>query len=167
MIRIGVISDTHLHRVDEHFKNLVQKYFDACDYLFHAGDFVTIEVLEYLKDFMKDNLMAVCGNMDRGELQSVLPRTCVCEFEGVKIGLVHGWGPPQGIEGRLLDLFKGQGVRIIVFGHTHAPANFEKEGVMFFNPGSPTDKVYAKVNTIGILKLEKGKVEGEIVEVKG
>lgn len=167
MIRIGVISDTHLYNVDQNFKDLVKKHFEACDYLFHAGDFVTIEVLEYLNDFMKNRVIAVCGNMDRGKLQVVLPRSCVCEFEGVKIGLVHGWGPPQGIEERLSDVFKGQEVKLIVFGHTHAPANFERGGVMFFNPGSPTDRVYAKVNTIGILKLEKGKVKGEIVEVEG
>lgn len=167
MIRIGVISDTHLYWVDENFKNLVKRYFDGCDYLFHAGDFVTIEVFEYLNDFMKGRVIAVCGNMDIGELRAVLPSTCVCELEGVRIGVIHGWGPPQGIEGRLLDVFKGQEVRLIVFGHTHAPVNFEREGVVFFNPGSPTDKVYAKINTVGILRLEEGKVEREILEVEG
>lgn len=167
MIRIGVISDTHLYRVDENFKDFIEKHLGNCDYLFHAGDFVTIEVFEYLNHFMKDRIIAVCGNMDRGELQVVLPRSCVCEFEGVKIGLVHGWGSPHGIEERLLEVFRGEDVKLIVFGHTHNPASFEREGIMFFNPGSPTDRVYAKVNTIGILKLEKGKVEGEIVKVKG
>ena len=40
-----------------------------------------------------------------------------------------------------------------------------KDGVLFFNPGSPTDKVFAAYNSYGILEINDKKVEGKIVKI--
>ena len=61
------------------------------------------------------------------------------------------------------DRFKG--VDAIIFGHSHEPVNMVKNGVLFFNPGSPTDKIFAKANSYGILEITDKKIEGKILRL--
>ncbi len=49
----------------------------------------------------------------------------------------------------------------IVFGHTHQTMNKVIDGTLFFNPGSPTDTIFAPYNSVGFLKVQK-KIEGTI-----
>lgn len=159
------MSDTHLGEVTPAFEAIVERYFSDCDFLLHAGDFVSKAVYEYLKQFMKGRFKGVRGNMDFGDLARVLSPKAVVELQGVKIGLVHGWGAPQGIEDRIAGLFRDEGVRCIVYGHTHNGANLIKGETLFFNPGSPTDTVYARVNTVGYLEIEEGRISGRLIEI--
>ena len=80
-----------------------------------------------------------------------------------RIGLIHGYGASA----NLIDTVKGEfkGVDAIIFGHSHAPVNMVKDGVLFFNPGSPTDKVFAQTNSYGIIEVDDKKIEGKIVEI--
>jgi putative phosphoesterase len=166
MIKIGVLADTHLEKITPEFEQILRNYCKNCDWIFHAGDFVNIEIYEYLKEFMKNNVKAVCGNMDYGKIREILPKREILEFEGVKIGLIHGWGPPSGIEERLYEAFLGEEVHCIVHGHTHHWNNEKRWGILFFNPGSPTDRIYARENTVGILTIHQGSVSGEIIKVR-
>ena len=59
----------------------------------------------------------------------------------------------------------GKKVRVIVFGHTHAPCNEEVGGVLLFNPGSPTDMRFAPYCSFGILTVQEGEARGEIVRL--
>jgi len=54
------------------------------------------------------------------------------------------------------------GVSCVVFGHSHNPVNKVKNGVLLFNPGSPTDARYTKKNSIGFLTIDED-ITGEIV----
>jgi len=51
-----------------------------------------------------------------------------------------------------------------VYGHTHRAANEVRDGILFFNPGSATDKRFASRNTIGILEVGE-KINGKIIEL--
>jgi len=44
--------------------------------------------------------------------------------------------------------------------------NMKKDGVLYFNPGSPTDKIFASKNTYGILEITPKGIEGSIVDIK-
>ena len=44
MLKIGLISDTHSH-IDKH----INKYFNSCDEIWHAGDIGNISVIEELE----------------------------------------------------------------------------------------------------------------------
>jgi putative phosphoesterase len=70
-----------------------------------------------------------------------------------KIGLMHGWGPPQGLEKVLEDAFRQDDVDMIIFGHSHTAVNKKKGKVIYFNPGSPTDNVFAAENSFGIIEV--------------
>jgi putative phosphoesterase len=73
------------------------------------------------------------------------------EVNHFKIGLTHGDGAPQGIVERVKHHFTD--VDAIIFGHSHQPLNEQRDGILFFNPGSPTDRIFAPYTSIGILEV--------------
>lgn len=158
-MRIGVISDTHLTKVHDNFKEIFNKYLKDCDMIIHAGDFVEVELVKFLTEY---NFCGVAGNMDVPEIANLLPARRVVEVMGFRIGLIHGWGAPWGIEDKLIREFKD--VHCIVYGHTHQPRNGEKNGILMFNPGTPTDRRFTDVLTLGILNVED-KIKGEIIRI--
>ncbi|MBW2146510.1 MAG: metallophosphoesterase family protein [Deltaproteobacteria bacterium] len=167
LIKIGVLSDTHLLEVDLRLREIVDTYFAEVDIIIHIGDMVTSEVLRYLQTVRAGlkpalTLEAVHGNMDYPDVQSLLPGKKVLEVGPFRIGIIHGWGPPGGMEDRIQNQFEN--VQCIIFGHTHNPVNRMKNGILFFNPGSPTDKRFARKNTVGILEIGEG-IQGIIIPV--
>ncbi len=157
-MKIGVISDTHLKEPSEELERIVLAYFSDVDMILHAGDFVDQCIVDF---FRRWNLIAVCGNMDMGEVRSSLPEKKIIDISGFKIGLIHGWGSPIGLEKRIKARFTP--LDCLVYGHTHYPANYKRGGLLFFNPGSPTRSLTGR-NSIGILSLGK-EIKGEIIKV--
>lgn len=156
-VKVGVISDTHLPGYDERLRKIVDEYFNDVDIIIHAGDLVDLRVLDI---FEGKEVKAVCGNMDYPSVKEKLPDQLLFEIQGFKLGVIHGWGAPWGIEEKILA--KTGKLDCIVYGHTHKPACHKKAGVLFFNPGSPTDKRFAAHRSIGILEIDK-EVEGRII----
>ena len=157
-MKIGVISDTHLIEPSVELERIVLAHFNDADMILHAGDFVDQRVVDF---FRRWNLIAVCGNMDTGEIRSSLPEKRTIDVSGFKIGLIHGWGSPIGLEKRVKAQFPP--LDCLIYGHTHHPANHKRGGLFFFNPGSPT-RSFTGRNTIGILTLGK-EIKGEIIKV--
>lgn len=160
-MKIGVFSDTHLCSAKQIPKRALEVLAQV-DAIIHAGDYQHISVvktLSKLKDFY-----GVCGNMDSGHVRAVLPDKRVVELNGFKIGITHGWGASTGIELRVKTFFPENDLNAIVFGHSHQPCNKVIDNILFFNPGSPTDKRYAEHFTMGILTLDKT-ISGEIIRL--
>jgi len=158
-MKIGVLSDTHLREPHPEFKRTIEFHFKDVEKIFHAGDFVDWSIAEYLSD--QKELIAVCGNMDSQDIRKAFPQKKIIELKGFKIGLIHGGGPPFGIEARVRGEFDE--VDAIVYGHSHTPANHWVKNILFFNPGSPTRSFIHKP-TLGILHLGE-KIEGEIIKI--
>jgi putative phosphoesterase len=163
--RIGVISDTHIKNINDDYalklKEIVPVHFAGVDMILHAGDLVMPEVLDLLNETAET--IAVRGNMDWAEIQTVLPLKRVVETGEFKIGLTHGYGPPNGLLERVRTQFDGT-VDCIVFGHSHEPMCEVIDDVLFFNPGSPTDQVFVSHNFLGILELAD-RIRGKIIPV--
>jgi putative phosphoesterase len=165
-VKIGVISDTHI-RTDEEleaFKEIFFKHLSDIDLLLHAGDIVSLNVFKWLNKQVK--IVAVSGNMDFPGVTGFLPKSKIVKVDKFKIGLTHGWGPPSGLIERVKRIFKqlngGSEVECIVFGHTHSAFNEVIDEVLFFNPGTPTDKKFSSYNSVGFLEIGveiKGKIE--------
>jgi len=160
-MRIGVISDTHIPVVCDEIPETVKKHFQGVDMILHAGDLIALDVIDMLKEICP-NVHAVCGNMDSHNGPGQLPEREIITAGKFKIGLTHGWGAPDGIVERIAREFKD--VDVIVFGHTHKPINILKNGVLFFNPGSATDTIYATENTIGILECNDS-IQAKIIQI--
>ncbi len=159
MKRVIAISDTHIPKVGLDLPLALLDALREADLILHAGDLVDVSVLDRLREF--GSVVAVAGNMDYPQVKSVLPEKRVIVVEGMRIGLVHGWGPPMGIERRVLSRFKG--VDAVVFGHTHASLLEKREGVLLINPGTPNDRRFSRRLSYAVLEVEEGSIRPEIV----
>jgi hypothetical protein len=151
-MRIGVLSDTHIHQAEEIPAEVVTA-FSKVDLIVHAGDFVGSAVLDGLKRLSE--VKAVHGNVDSMKLRSLLPEKEIFMVGTKKVGITHGWGSPDGIENRVKELLGD--VDIIIYGHSHR-ARIEQIGeVLFFNPGPGWQ-------SFGILTIGED-VKGELVRI--
>jgi len=158
--RIGVISDTHI--VDAWFENtllesLQNEHFKGVDIILHAGDLVDPEILTR---FSYCPILAVCGNMDGPAFD--LPRRRVLSVGPFRLGLIHGWGSPNGLEQRLLSEFLEENIDCMVYGHSHMPTCRRQGDQLLFNPGSPTDRRNAPFHSVGILEVGDS-IQGRII----
>lgn len=158
-VKIGVISDTHLSGYDARLARIAAEHFKGSDLILHAGDLVDLCVLDI---FAGIEVRAVSGNMDNMAVKDKLPEQLIFEIKGFKIGLIHGWGSPLGIEEKLLAKFDD--IDCVVYGHTHKPSNYKENGILIFNPGSAVDKRFADTRTIGILEIDK-EIKGRIISI--
>jgi uncharacterized protein len=135
----------------------------AADLIVHAGDVVTLSVLEELRRFAP--VEAVYGNMDEPALRRSLPEERVVEIAGARVGVVHIPGPAAGREARLLARFPG--CDAVVYGHTHIPqvarVRPEAGGTWILNPGSPTERRRGPVHSMLVLDVEDGEIRPQLV----
>ncbi len=162
-MKIGVLSDTHM---PEKAKVLPQKLiteFKNCDMVIHVGDMVSMDVVQVLKKVCP-NFKAVCGNMDSAEIKNNFPEKEIIQIEKFRIGISHGCGPTGKILNLMKEVFKNDRVDMVIFGHSHDPTNKKDGGIIFFNPGSPTDDIFAPYKSFGIVEIND-KIEAKIVKL--
>jgi len=160
MVKIGIISDTHLDRATDDFKSAIKTIFSDVDMIIHAGDMIGMGIYEYLSNW---ELKAVRGNMDNHDLQAILPNKRIEEIDGKKIGIMHGKGPPYFTEAFVFNEFYG--VDVIIFGHSHMPCHVKRGNVVMFNPGS-FRKPYTPPGTAGIMEISNNEIMFKLLEVK-
>jgi len=159
-MKIGVVSDTHLSSPNCKLPEELISGLEGCDLIIHAGDLVDISVLDPLKKLSR--VEAVCGNMDDHNIKAKLEDKKILSMQGKKICLMHGYGHPDKLIDILKNEFSSEKPDIIIFGHSHSPKNEYIDGVLFFNPGSVTDTVYAPYRSYGIIEIDKGEIKAEI-----
>ena len=130
--------------------------------MLHCGDSVHPAVLETLQT-QGWEVVAVAGNMDPADLHRTLPATRRIVLGGKRIGLMHGWGSPEGIERRVAEAL--QDVDGVVFGHTHRPYWGRFAGLWLFNPGAACGWGSPAGATVGILEISE-QVEGQILPLR-
>jgi putative phosphoesterase len=158
-MKIGVISDTHLKDVNSDLIDIYRDYFSSVDMIIHAGDLVSVKIADFLS---QKPIHVVQGNMDSSDIKERFPQKKIIEINGFRLGLMHGWGSPFGIEKRLRSEFSD--VDVIIYGHSHQPANHIDKGILFFNPGTAMGFKISGSNSIGILDIEEA-VKGTIIKL--
>ncbi len=163
MMKIGVVSDTHVPhaapRVPGEVLEALSK--EGVELILHAGDMVVEDVLFQLMEVAP--VRAVAGNVDPPSVRASYSDVELFEVEGVRILLTHGWGDGATLPHRLLEAYGSRGARVVVFGHSHVPYNRERDGVLLFNPGSPTCPRGPFGRSFGVLEVDEGSVSGSIV----
>ena len=150
--RIGVISDTHGLLRPEAAGEL-----KGSDLILHAGDVGAFGILEELETIAP--VMAVRGNVDRGDWTRDLPETRVVEVEDAMVYLLHD------IEG--LDLVPhAAGISVVVFGHSHRAEIRESHGVRYFNPGSAGPRRFSNPVTLGFLDVTAGGLVPRVIHLR-
>jgi uncharacterized protein len=151
-IVLGVISDTHGQLRPEAVGAL-----RGSDRILHAGDVGAVEILAALEQIAP--VTAIRGNIDTAGWARALPETEVVEVGGVSIYMLHDLGQ--------LDLKpEAAGFRAVVYGHSHRPKIAEKNGVLYFNPGSAGPRRFHLPVTVGRLTIMGGKVKAHLVDLE-
>jgi uncharacterized protein len=159
---IAVISDTHLPRGARRLPDECVRGIAGADLLLHAGDFSTVEVLRGLER-IGPPVAGVHGNVDSPDLLRMLPAERIVEVEGVRIAMLHDAGPRKGRLARMRARF-GDQAQAVVFGHSHLPLHEQAEdGFQIFNPGSPTERRRAPAHTMGLARVEDGRLTFELI----
>lgn len=161
-MRIGVISDTHIPERAKEIPKVILEDFKNVSLILHTGDLVILDVLKRLNDICE--VIAVWGNMDCREVREILPEKKIINIKKFKIGIFHGWGAPFNLINLAEKEFQKDKCDVIVFGHSHSPFNEVRNGVLFFNPGSPTDKIFSPYNSYGILEIND-EIKGKIIKL--
>ncbi len=164
-MKILVVSDTHLHTTKKDLPERLLEDLKSSDVCIHAGDFVEYTVFKELSSIT--TTYGVCGNMDDYHLRNKLPPKQIIELGSIKIGLTHGRGSPYNIISVVNSVFKEEfpEIKIFIFGHSHTPLDTIIDGKIYFNPGSPTDRIFAPYNSYGIIEIKDGKLERRIVKI--
>jgi len=143
MTRIGLISDTH-HFLDE----AVFHHFDACDEVWHGGDFGTAELAERLKAFKP--LRGVYGNIDGQDIRSQYPLQLAWKCEDLSVFMIHIGGYPgryaPGVKQSILQYRAG----LFISGHSHILKIMydEKLSCLHMNPGAAGKQGWHTVRTL-------------------
>lgn len=150
--RIGLISDTH--------GLLRQQALEALrgsELILHAGDVGKPEILTALRELAP--VVAVRGNVDTSDWARALPETAVAEAGKILLYILH--------DVHTLDLNPAAtGFHIVVSGHSHQPGKFERDGVLYINPGSAGPRRFQLPVSVARLDLGKIPFEVEFVELR-
>jgi putative phosphoesterase len=164
-LRLLLVSDTHVPKRARALPEQVWAAVADADVVFHAGDWVTAELLD---DFERRSrrLVGVYGNNDGADLRQRLPETVSVSLDGVRFSMIHETGPAKGREERCEALFPDADV--LIFGHSHIPWDTTSaRGLRLLNPGSPTDRRRQPVCTYMTAAVDNGRLlEVELVAVR-
>lgn len=150
-MRIGVISDTH-----GLLRSEAERAMRGVDLIVHAGDVGKPEILTKLKSIAP--VFAVRGNVDTEPWAKELPESAVVEADGASLYVLHNL--------RQLDLKpEGGGFDAVISGHTHQAEQWERNGVLYLNPGSAGPRRFRLPVTLALLDLSEQPWKVEIVEL--
>lgn len=158
-MRIAVLADTHVPKRAKTLPADVWRLINTCDLIVHAGDVLNQQFLDELRSHKP--LLVVRGNNDVGLAD--VPETLETEVAGKKLAIIHDSGSKAGRAKRMRKRFPT--ADIVVFGHSHVPLVEEFEGMLLFNPGSPTDRRMQPKATMGLIEIDGEKVTPQIVEI--
>ena len=143
MKRIGLISDTH-----NYLDDAVYKHFEACDEIWHAGDFGTAAIADALQAFKP--LKGVFGNIDGKDIRSrfleVLSWTC----EDVTVYMKHIGGYPKRYAPGVKQALMAEKAKLFISGHSHIlKVIYDDEiGCLHMNPGAAGNQGWHQVRTL-------------------
>jgi len=146
---VGVVSDTH-----SLVRPALLEALAGCDLIVHAGDVGGAEVLELLE--MVAPVIAVRGNMDGGRWAQGLRRTEVVEVGAALLYVLHDLDQ--------LDLNPAAaGLSAVISGHTHQATIYQRNGVLYVNPGSAGPSRKKPPPSMALLQVEGRNVEARVV----
>ena len=149
---IGIISDTH-----DLLRPTAVEALAGVDEIIHVGDFCGPEILERLRKIAP--VRAVRGNCDHGEWAEALPMSDTFELDGALLHAVHNL--------QQLDLDPAAAkISLVLYGHTHQLNREERNGVVYFNPGSAGPRRFDYPVTIAHLRIDGGAIELEPISLE-
>mgnify|MGYP001258209676 CR=1 FL=1 len=150
-VLIGVVADTHMPSRAKTLPQALVSGLKGVDLILHAGDWTDLAVADMIGRIAPVD--GVAGDKDGYDIVAKFRRSKILTLNGYRIGIVHGDGFAGTADQRAWIMFRNAGVNAILFGHSHIPFMEKRDGVLLFNPGSPTDKRAQPKYSYGIWKL--------------
>ena len=148
MMRLGILSDTHGLLRPEAMEAL-----RGVGLIVHAGDVGDPEILTKLRTIAP--VFAVRGNVDTEAWARELPEASVVEADGANLYVLHNL--------QHLDLKpEDAGFDVVISGHTQEPKQYERNGVLYLNPGSAGPRRFRLPVTLAILDATRKPLWAEI-----
>ncbi|HLJ88693.1 MAG TPA: metallophosphoesterase family protein [Candidatus Angelobacter sp.] len=146
---VGVISDTHGLLRPEALDAL-----RGSQHILHAGDIGDEEIIPALQRIAP--VTAIRGNVDREPWTLQFPETEVIELAGLHFFLIH--------DVNAIDLNpRAAGFSVVISGHSHQPKQEEKDGVLYFNPGSAGPRRFNLPVSVGRIEIIGGKAKATVI----
>jgi len=124
------------------------------DHIIHAGDIGDPEILEKLAAVAP--VTAIRGNVDKSAWARQLRATEAVEIGDVSVYVLHDLGK--------LDIKPAAGgFQVVISGHSHAPKQETRDGVLYLNPGSAGPRRFKLPVSVGRLMIRDGEIAAEIV----
>ena len=163
MPHIGLLSDTHSYLDDKVFH-----YFDACDEVWHAGDFGSMDVVEQLRAFKP--LRGVYGNIDGASIRAEMPLDARFECAGVPVFMTHIGGYPGKYAPRVRPLLQQEPPAggLFITGHSHILKVMPDRalGFLHINPGACGLEGWHTVRTLLRFTIDAGTVRDlQVIEL--
>jgi putative phosphoesterase len=144
-----VVADTHGWMHPE-----VMDALRGVDLVLHVGDIGDPAILEELGRIAP--VRAVRGNMDSEPWAQGLPDEVELEAGAAIILMVH--------DGDKVKLKEGdRRYAAVIAGHSHLAQQESRSGTLFFNPGTAGRARPGRAVSVGVIEVEAGRVQGEIV----
>ena len=138
-MRLLLLADTHVPARARDLPPEVWAAVDEANLVIHAGDWVSVELLDRL-EARAEILVGVHGNNDGPELRARLPEVQRFDVSGLQVARrPRNRASRTGREARADARFPLD--NLVIFGHSHIPWDtVTPAGKRMLNPGSPTDR---------------------------
>jgi putative phosphoesterase len=167
MVRIGVLSDTHMPGSLAHMWPEVGEAFANADLILHSGDICHPRVLDQLEQWAP--VLASRGNNDLFERGD--PRVADVQwlnYYDFRIAMVHDMEPEdRPIEELQRRYLNGGQADVIITGHTHFERLDWRDGVLQVNSGSAVHPHLwsTRLGTVAVLDIGPGSLQARIVRL--
>ena len=161
MKKVLVISDTHSYIDDR-----IIKYASEADYVIHAGDVGSFDVIQKLKSVSK--LLFVYGNIDGNEIRTESNKFEFFKLNDLKILLTHISGKTPKYNKETLKKIKEHNPDLLIAGHSHIlKIQYDKiNKLIFLNPGAAGRHGFHLKRTMLRFEIKLNKIENlEIIEL--
>ena len=161
MKKVLVISDTHSYIDDR-----IIKYASEADYVIHAGDIGSFDVIRKLKSVSE--VLFVYGNIDGNDIRSESNRFEFFKIDDLKILLTHISGKTPKYNKETLIKIKDHNPDLLIAGHSHIlKIQYDKiNKLVFLNPGAAGRHGFHLKRTMLRFEIKLNKIENlEIIEL--
>jgi len=161
MKKILLLSDTH-----SHIDDVILKYVQQADEVWHAGDVGDLHVTDAIKKLKP--LRGVYGNIDSAEARLEFPLHNRFMCEGVDVWITHIGGYPGKYNPSIKAEITASPPKLFICGHSHIlKVQFDnKLNLLHMNPGAAGKHGFHQVRTMLRFEIEGDKIQSlEVVEI--
>ncbi|WP_300567228.1 metallophosphoesterase family protein [Flavobacterium sp.] len=161
MKKILLLSDTH-----SHIDDVILKYVDMADEVWHAGDVGNLEVTDVIKK--RKPLRAVYGNIDDATARLEFPLHNRFMCENVDVWITHIGGYPDKYNPNIRAELQNNPPKLFICGHSHIlKVQFDKKlNLLHMNPGAAGISGFHQVRTMLRFSIDGDKIQDlEIIEI--